>query len=223
MLPLVIGHLESFDAWLVRSSLMNYLVGELAAQHVPAVLSGEAADELFAGYDYLQAVSEEQLPAELAEITDRLHNTAFQRVDRCSAAHGLVAHVPFADPEVVEYAQRIPAAYKIYGGIAKWILRKVAAALLPPRIAWRPKAKFWEGAGVGELLAEHAAAEISDAEFARARRLPNGWLLTDKEELLYYRVFREQFGSLESLSWMGRSKRPPAVRTAASSATVPGG
>lgn len=33
--------------------------------------------------------------AELIDITALLHNTALQRVDRGSAAHGLLVHVPF--------------------------------------------------------------------------------------------------------------------------------
>ncbi len=53
-LPEVIYHLESFEALLVRSSLTNYLVAREAARYVPAVLSGEASDELFAGYSYLK-------------------------------------------------------------------------------------------------------------------------------------------------------------------------
>jgi len=41
VLPTVIYHLESFDALLVRSSIINYLAGRAAADHVPAVLSGD--------------------------------------------------------------------------------------------------------------------------------------------------------------------------------------
>ena len=40
VLPHVIYHLESFDALLVRSSIMNFLVGELASAHVPAFVGG---------------------------------------------------------------------------------------------------------------------------------------------------------------------------------------
>ena len=81
-IPEVIYHLESFDALLVRSSLMNYLVARAAADYVPAVFSGEGGDELFAGYDYLKKIPLEDLPTELIDITNQLHNTALQRVDR---------------------------------------------------------------------------------------------------------------------------------------------
>jgi asparagine synthase (glutamine-hydrolysing) len=209
VLPEVIYHLESFDAWLVRSSILNYLVAGLASDYVPAVFSGEGGDELFAGYDYLKSLNPIKLPDELIDISSRLHNTALQRVDRCASAHGAVAHVVFLDPDVVDYALRIPAEYKLRHGVEKWILRQAVADVLPASIVNRPKAKFWQGAGVEDLLAEHAEGRISDADFARERHLPNGWLLNTKEELLYYRVFREHFGVLNDLNWMGRTKGSP--------------
>ena len=120
---------------------------------------------------------------ELADITGRLHNTALQRVDRCAAAHGLVVYVPFVNPEVVDYALRIPVELKIRDGVEKWILRQALEGLLPPPVLNRPKAKFWQGAGVGELLARYADGTISDGDFARERKLDNGWELAGKEEL----------------------------------------
>jgi asparagine synthase (glutamine-hydrolysing) len=68
---------------------------------------------------------------------------------------------------------------------------------------WRPKAKFWQGAGVKELLLEYANQTITDRDFRRERLLPNGWLLRTKEELLFYRCFKDHFGDLPDLSWMG--------------------
>ena len=211
VLPAVIYHLESFDPWLVRSSLINYLVAERASGFVDEVFSGEGGDELLAGYDYLKSIPEEALTGELLDITGRLHNTAMQRVDRCASAHGLSAHVVFADPMVVGLAFSIPPGEKIRDGIEKWILRKAVEGLLPPEIAWRPKAKFWEGAGVDTMLAEHAAIAITDADFRAERRLPNGWMHHSKEELFYYRIFRDFFGGLENLDWMGRTKGMPQM------------
>jgi asparagine synthase (glutamine-hydrolysing) len=211
-LPNVIYHLESFDALLVRSSLTNYLVAQRAADHVGAVFSGEGADELFGGYAYLKELAPEKLSDELLDIVRRLHNTALQRVDRSASAHGLVAHVPFLDRDVVEYAMGIPAPLKLRREdepIEKWILRQALANALPEQVLWRRKAKFWQGAGVGDLLAQYADEQITDDEFHHERTLPNGWELNTKEELLYYRIFKEHFGELRDLSWMGRTKGAP--------------
>ncbi len=209
VLPDVIYHLESFDALLVRSSLTHYLVAQLASDYVPAVFSGEGGDELFAGYDYLKGVKPERLPDELLDITARLHNTALQRVDRCTSAHGIIALVVFLDPAVVSLAIRIPAAYKLRRSVEKWILRRSLEELLPEAVVNRPKAKFWEGAGVGDLISQYAEEHIADGDFARERQLANGTMLNSKEELMYYRIFRGHFGELDDLSWVGRTKGAP--------------
>jgi asparagine synthase (glutamine-hydrolysing) len=109
----------------------------------------------------------------------------------------------------MDYAMRIPTAYKLHHGVEKWILRQAMAGTLPESVLKRTKSKFWEGAGVGDVLAQHAEQKISNADFARERYLPNGWKLNTKEELLYYRIFREYFGVFDNMDWIGRTKGSP--------------
>jgi asparagine synthase (glutamine-hydrolysing) len=205
-LPEVIYHLESFDALLIRSSIINYIAAKAASDYVPEIFSGEGGDELFAGYEYIKSLPPESIPDELIDITGRLHNTAFQRVDRCASAHSTVPHVVFADPNIFSYVFSIPAKYKLNDGIEKWILRQAVKDVLPSSVLNRTKAKFWEGAGVYELISDYASKKVTDKDFSNERILPNGWNLNSKEELLYYRIFEDLFGEASNYDWMGRTK-----------------
>jgi asparagine synthase (glutamine-hydrolysing) len=117
-------------------------------------------------------------------------------------------------PSVVKLALRIPIEYKLHAEadeepVEKWILRKAVEDLLPEEALWRPKVKFWEGAGVEDHLATYANTQITDADFKNERRLPDGSFLNTKEELLYYRIFTEHFGTLTDLNFVGRTKGAP--------------
>jgi asparagine synthase (glutamine-hydrolysing) len=211
ILPNVIYALESFDAFVIRSGLLNWIAGREAANYVVAVLSGEAGDELLLGHPYLHNVEAEDLGKELLDIVGRLHNTALQRADRCAAAHGIVAYVPFTAATVVDYSLGVPPEYKRREGLGKWILRHAVADCLPEGVLERKHAKLWEGGGLADLLPAHAASRVSDRDFQRERELANGVTLRTKEELLYYRIFKEHFGDFEDLSWMGRTKWAPVA------------
>jgi hypothetical protein len=65
----------------------------------------------------------------------------------------------------VDYALHIPVDYILRNGIEKWILRQTAADILPASIVNHPKAKFWQGAGVKGMFAQHAEQKISGSFF----------------------------------------------------------
>jgi asparagine synthase (glutamine-hydrolysing) len=182
-LPHIIYHLESADVDLVRSAIPTFFAARLARQQVKAVLTGEGADELFAGYTYHHAYVDDPraLADELTRSLGTMHNINLQRVDRITMAESLEGRTPFLDRNLIDFAQSIPAALKLCrtrpDAVAstgptteKWILRKACADLLPESLVWRKKAQFDEGSGTVAALQEALQTLTGErGEIGRAR------------------------------------------------------
>lgn len=156
-LPEILFRLESYDQDLVRSAVPCYFVSELASEHVKVVLTGEGADELFAGYSYYRDYREPAaLHREMRRSITAMHNVNLQRVDRMTMAHGLEARVPFLDRAMIELGLSVDPALKLRAAngrrVEKWILRKSFEDLLPRDIVWRDKEQFDEGSGMADFL-----------------------------------------------------------------------
>jgi len=207
-LPEIIYHLESFDRSLVRSAVANYFLSKIASDYVKVSLSGEGADELFAGYAYLNQFDDSQLQKELVEITSELHNTNLQRTDRMTMAHGLEGRVPFLDVEMISLGLSIPPKFKreTKTGTVKWCLREAFSdqGLLPAEIINREKEKFSEGTGVADILEAMAEDRVSDEEYQK--ELLKGTPLKSKEEYYYYKLFESSLGSQNYKDLIGRSR-----------------
>ena len=183
-LPEIVRHLETFDQDLVRSAVPCWFVSRFAAEHVKVVLTGEGADELFAGYTYYRDIKDpEALADELRRSITRMHNINLQRVDRMSMAHGLEARVPFLDREMIALGMELPVEWKLKQAdgtcVEKWLLRKAFEDLLPHDIVWRDKLQFDQGSGV----ADYAIREIG--RLARDSRVSTEGARSDEEA--YYR------------------------------------
>lgn len=95
------------------------------------------------------------------------------RQDKMSMAASIESRVPFMDYRIVEFANRLPAAYKLRGGTGKAIVKDVARAFLPAETVDRRKSGFgvpldrWfrSNQGMGErilALPEQATTEVFD-------------------------------------------------------------
>ena len=111
----VIRHLETFDVPTVRAAVPLYLLSRFVNRHGgKAVLVGEGADELFAGYRRFQQFkldggphARQALHNESWRAVEGLHQSELLRVDRACMAYGVEARVPFLDPSVVQVAMNI--------------------------------------------------------------------------------------------------------------------
>jgi len=203
VLPDVVRTIESFDPSLVRSAVPNYILAELTAQHVKVVLTGEGADEIFAGYEYLEDFdTEEQLHAELVRTIEGLHNLNLQRADRVTMAHGLEARVPFLEVDMIELGLSLPAGWKL-GQPEKRLLREAFRGWLPDEFLWRKKAQFGDGSGAASVLQRRMEESVSPEEFERDRGLVDPPLRT-REELAYHRIFAEHLGGVRPEQTIGR-------------------
>jgi len=64
------------------------------------------------------------------------------KVDRMSMANSLETRAPLLDHRLIEFAQTIPASFKLRGLETKYIFKRAAAGLIPDEIINRPKQGF---------------------------------------------------------------------------------
>ncbi len=198
-LPEIIYYLESFDQDLVRSAIPCYFCSRLASDYVKVILTGEGADELFAGYTYYKGITDAAtLQEELLRSVNSLHNINLQRVDRMTMAHSIEGRVPFLDISMIEMAQMIPPQFKLYEDdsgrlVEKWILRVACEDLLPREIIMRDKSQFDEGSGTVDLLEGTLKEGMTENDAFEYMKLYPGAGLRSAEECFYHRIFMEVF------------------------------
>ncbi len=208
--PEVIGVIESFDPQLVHSSVPNLLVAKLASRHVKAVIIGEGADELFAGYShYGEIKGDEELHEALVRTIEGMHAGGLQRVDRVAGANGLEPRIPFLDVDLVELGLALPARWKLAheDRAEKWLLRRAFEGWLPDELLWRRKAQFGEGTGARDVLREHYGTLVDEEEFERERGAVDPPLRT-REEAAYYRIFQQHLTGMDPEGVVGRFAEP---------------
>jgi asparagine synthase (glutamine-hydrolysing) len=160
------------------------------------IITGDGADELFAGYNFLLDKSKEELEEEIQRIYSIMHFPT-QKIGKYL---GLKVESPFLDEDVVDFALSIPGNLKVdtrdgkkYG---KWILRKTFEGKIPEKILWREKSPMQDGAGTNKLgdLFENM---ISDSKFDEKRKTvqqSHGITIRTKESMYYFDIFQKLHG-----------------------------
>nr|WP_243663729.1 asparagine synthase-related protein [Rhodothermus marinus] len=136
-LPEIIRAIEMNGPVQVGAAIPMYLATKAAARDGHRVLySGQAADELFAGYDWYREVLQREGPlalhARLWEDIDALYVDTLEREDRTSMAHSVELRAPFLDRDLLRVAMRMDPRLKLPDARAegKWIHRRLAASVV---------------------------------------------------------------------------------------------
>ncbi len=111
----------------------------------PGLLPEGAGDSILGFWHELEPQMErlDELGAfQTLEVRSSLPDELMMYADKLSMAHGLEVRVPFLDKEVIDFAQRLPASFKVRNGQRKWLHRRVCEGFLPPEVLNRKKRGF---------------------------------------------------------------------------------
>ena len=188
--------LKNFNDIEIRNSVVMYMSLEaLHKKNVKTVLTGDGADEIFAGYNFLLKKSKDELEEELKRIRKVMHFSS----QEIAKTFGIEIESPFLDKRIIDFADNIPLSMKVNNRnekiFGKWILRKAFEKHLPKNIVWREKSPMQDGAGtVG--LSNLFESIITDELFAKKTekiKTNDGVTIRSKESLHYYEIFKENF------------------------------
>ncbi len=109
------------------------------------MISASAGDTILACWDDLKESIDEtdELGGfQYVETRSTLPDELLMYADKLSMAHGLELRVPYLDKEIVQFAECLPARFKVRGRKQKWLHREVCQSFLPSTILTRKKRGF---------------------------------------------------------------------------------
>ena len=192
----VVKVLKTFDPMDVRNTVPAYIGLTVAKEKdVKSVLTGDALDELF-GYPWQFHLPENEF---INALSDMWGEMDFSSIPMGNSI-GVTVKAPYLDPLFMEYAKKLPVEFKvnIENGVkyGKWILRKAYSELIPLDVIWRSTAPLEQGTGTW-VLPEYFYKKIAKNDYEKKKKLyldKDDVILTSKEQLVYYEIFRKHFG-----------------------------
>ena len=190
--------LKNFNDIEIRNNVVMYLALKWAKDNnEKSIITGDGADELFAGYNFLVNKPENELESEIKRVCSVMHFPT-QEIGKVL---GIKIESPFLNKKIIQIANEIPSNLKVkeeknirYG---KWILRKTFENHIPMQIAWRKKSPMQEGAGTVGLtdLFESIINEETYVEKKLLVEKNDQVVIRSRESMYYYEIFKKLYGT----------------------------
>jgi len=189
-----INILGNFNDIEIRNSIVPYIyLNSLKKKGFDSVITGDGADEVFAGYNFLLKKQDDELVEELKRIKKIMH---FPSKDIANSLN-MKVETPFLNENVIKFSDSITIAEKINTKngkrFGKWILRKAFENKIPGNIVWREKSPMQDGSGTANLTNLFNTI-ITDENFIQKKNEileKDGVYIRSKESLHYYECFRK--------------------------------
>lgn len=189
--------LKNFNDIEIRNNIVMYLaIKWTKEQNSQGIITGDGADELFAGYSFLINKPEDELEKEIQRVCSVMHFPT-QKIGK---ALGVIVESPFLDEKIIEYSKTIPSDLKVRNEgekrHGKWILRKTFEKNIPMQIAWREKSPMQDGSGTAGL-SNLFDSVINDQLFLEKKKKieeTDGVIIRTKESMHYYEIYRNLYG-----------------------------
>ncbi|MFH1775870.1 MAG: asparagine synthase-related protein [Chloroflexota bacterium] len=189
--------MKSFDPMEIRNSAAVHVALKAGKrQGLSTMMTGDACDELFAGYSFLFGLSRKKLEDALKKLWANMRFSS----EYLAKDLGVTARLPFLDPQVKSLAMGMDVKLKVgreKGRVfGKWIVRKAFEGIIPVELIWREKAPIEVGTGTATLPALFEA-RIPTTEFQKKQAgclREDGVVIRSKEHLFYYQIYRDMLG-----------------------------
>lgn len=197
ILPEIIKNVEESGLLQVEVAIPMYMAAKMASEdNIRVMYTGQAADELFAGYPWYTDVIEEygylRLHEKLWEDLNYLYTDTLEREDKLTMSHSIELRAPYLDRDVIMTAMRISPKLKIEGkadNLRKRVHRQAAVELgVPSYLAFRVKDPAQSGSGIHGIIEKIAKKNINKVD----SRLVDENIRRDKGSL--YRYGDEVYG-----------------------------
>ena len=188
--------LKNFNDIEIRNSIVSYLyLNTLKEKNVKKVITGDGADEIFAGYNFLIKKNHAELRTELRRMKEIMHFTS----QKIASELGISVQMPYINENVIKLAETLPIEQLVNqkNGVkfGKWILRKAFENNLPSSVIWREKTPMQDGSGTTGLTKMFDSVITDDVYQEKTKKIKSkdGVTIRTKESLHYYELYRENF------------------------------